>query len=67
MAWFVAGFVALRVLGIAFLVLLVTRIMAGARSRNNEAREIASRRFASGEITEEQLRRMQEVLDTERS
>ena len=64
MAWFVAGFVALRVLGIAFLVLLVTRIVAGVRSRGGGALEIASRRFASGEITEEQFRRVREVLDS---
>ncbi len=64
MAWFVAGFIALRVLGIVFLVLVVTRIVAGVRSRNDGALEIASRRFASGEITEEQFHRMQEVLDS---
>ena len=64
MAWFIAGFVALRILGIAFLVLLVTRIVAGFRSHTNEALETASRRFASGEITEEQFRRMREVLDS---
>jgi uncharacterized membrane protein len=64
MAWFIAGFVALRILGITFLVLLVIRIVAGFRSRNNEALELASRRFASGEITEDQFRRMREVLDS---
>ncbi len=64
MAWFIAGFVALRILGIAFLVLLVTRIVAGFRSRNSEALEIAGRRFASGEITEDQFRRTREVLDS---
>jgi len=64
MAWFIAGFVVLRILGIAFLVLLMTRIVAGFKSRNNEALEIAGRRFASGEITEDQFRRMQEVLDS---
>lgn len=63
MAWFIAGFVALRVLGIAFVVLLVTRIVAGLKDGHNEAREIA-RRFASGEITEEQFRRLREVLDS---
>ncbi len=64
MAWFIAGFIALRVLGIAFLVLLVTRIVAEVRNGNGEALEIASRRFASGEITEEQFHRMREVLDS---
>jgi uncharacterized membrane protein len=64
MGWFIAGFVALRVMGIAFLVLLAVRIAGGLRSRGSEGLEIASRRFASGEITEEQLRRMREVLDS---
>ena len=64
MAWFIAGFVALRLLGIAFLVLLVSRIVAGARSRPHDALEIVGRRFAEGEITEEQFRRMREVLDS---
>ncbi len=63
MAWFIAGFLVLRILGIAFLVLLVVRIVAGARGPNDDALRIASRRFASGEITEEQLRRIREVLE----
>jgi uncharacterized membrane protein len=65
MPWFIAGFVALRVLGIAFLVLLIVRIAAGARRRHHGAAGIISRRFAEGEITEEQFRRMREVLDSE--
>jgi len=64
MAWFVAGFVALKLLGIAFVVLLIARIVAGARGRFDGAREIARRRFASGEITEEQLRQIRDVLDS---
>jgi uncharacterized membrane protein len=64
MAWFIAGFVALRIMGIAFLVLLVTRIVAGFRHHHNGALEIAGRRFASGEITEDQFRRMREILDS---
>jgi uncharacterized membrane protein len=64
MPWFIAGFVALRIMGIAFLVLLVTRIVAGFRHHHNEALEIAGRRFASGEITEDQFRRMREILDS---
>ncbi len=64
MAWFVAGIIVLRVLGIAFLVLLVARIARGTGSRHDEALEIVGRRFASGEITEEQFRRLREVLES---
>jgi len=64
MAWFVAGFFVLRLLGIAFVVLLIARIMAGARRRSNGVAEIAARRFASGEITEEQFRKVRDVLDS---
>jgi uncharacterized membrane protein len=62
MGWFIGGFVLLRVLGIAFVVLLAARIVMGMRGRHDGAREIARRRFASGEITEEELRRISEVL-----
>jgi uncharacterized membrane protein len=65
MAWFIGGFVLLRFLGIAFFVLLIARIVAGARSRHHGALGILSRRFAEGEITEEQLRRMREVLQSD--
>ncbi len=64
MAWFVVGIIVLRVLGIAFLVLLVARIAMGIRNRHDEALEIVGRRFASGEITEEQFRRLREVLES---
>ena len=64
MGWFIAGFVVLRVLGIAFIVLLVARIAAGARERYDGASEILRKRFASGEITEEQFHRAREVLDS---
>jgi uncharacterized membrane protein len=65
MAWFIAGFVALRVLGIAFLVLLIARVAAGARSRRHGALGIISRRFAEGEITEDQFRRMRDVVESD--
>jgi uncharacterized membrane protein len=65
MPWFIAGFVALRFLGIAFLVLLIARIVSGARRRHHGALGIISRRFAEGEITEEQFRRMRDVLESE--
>ncbi|MGA2765502.1 MAG: hypothetical protein ABSG17_19315 [Spirochaetia bacterium] len=66
MAWFIAGFVALRILGIAFFVLLVARIAVAVRGRHYDALAIISRRFAEGEVTEEQFRRMREVLESDR-
>ena len=65
MGWFVAGFVVLRVLAVVFVVLLVTRIVAGARSRHNGALGIISRRFAEGELTEDQFRRVRDVLESD--
>ena len=65
MAWFIAGFVALRLLGIAFVVLLVARIAVGAAGRRDGARGVIARRFAEGEITEEQFRQMREVLGSD--
>ncbi len=63
-AWFIAGFVALRMLMIAFVVLLVARIVAAVRGRPDGAVEIAARRFAMGEITEDQFRRIRDALDS---
>ena len=62
--WFIAGFVTLRVLGIAFVVLLVARIAASLRGHRDGALGVAARRFAGGEITEEQFRRIRDVLDS---
>ncbi len=64
MPWFSGGFILLRILGVAFFVLLAVRIITGLRSRHSGAVDIASRRFASGEITEQEFRRMREVLDS---
>ena len=64
MPWFIGGFIVLRCLGIAFFVLLAVRIVAGLRHRHDGALEVASRRFASGEMSEEQFRRMREVLNS---
>ena len=64
MALFVAGFIALKLMGAAFIVLLVIRIVAAVRGRSDGALESASRRFAAGEITEEQFRRIRDVLDS---
>jgi uncharacterized membrane protein len=60
---FIAGFIALRLLGAAFIVLLIVRIAAAMRGRSNGALEAASRRFAAGEITDEQFRRIRDILD----
>ena len=64
MGLFVAGFVALRLMAVAFIVLLIMRIAAAVRGRSDGALETASRRFAAGEITEEQLRLIRDVLDS---
>jgi len=65
MAWFVGGFVLLRILGVVFIVLLIARIFAGAGSHHHGALGILSRRFAEGEITEEQFRKMRDVLESD--
>jgi uncharacterized membrane protein len=61
---FIAGFIALKLMGAAFIVLLIVRIAAALRGRSDGARETASRRFAAGEITEDQFRRIRDVLDS---
>ncbi len=63
MPWFIAGFVTLRMLGVAFVIVLIARIVTAVRGRHDAALEIASRRFATGEITEEQFRRIRDTLD----
>jgi len=65
MAWFIGGFVLLRILGIVFIILLIARIVTGAKSRHHGALWILSRRFAEGEITEEQFRKMRDVLESD--
>jgi uncharacterized membrane protein len=65
MGWFIGGFVVLRLLGIAFLVLLIARVVTGVRSHHGGALGIVSRRFAEGELTEEQFRRMRDVLESD--
>lgn len=64
MPWFIAGFVALRILGVAFIVLLVARLTAGARAHGDRALDVVRGRLAAGEITEEQYRRLKEVLES---
>jgi len=63
MGWFIAGFVALRIVGLAFLVLLISRIVMAFRGKCDHASEILRGRLASGEITEEQYRHLREALD----
>jgi uncharacterized membrane protein len=65
MAWFIGGFVLLRILGVAFIILLIARIAAGARGRRNGALGVLGRRYAEGQITEEQFRRMRDVLESD--
>ncbi len=65
MAWFIGGFVLLRILGVAFIILLIARIVAGARGRHNGALGVLGRRYAEGQITEEQYRRMRDVLESD--
>ncbi len=67
MGWFFAGLIVLKALGIAFVILLVARIAAGVKSRWghwDRASEILRGRLAAGEITEDQYRRLREVLDS---
>ena len=60
--WLIAAFVALRLVVIAFLALLVARVVTALRGSTDSALQTANRRFAAGEITEEELRRIREVL-----
>jgi uncharacterized membrane protein len=64
MGLFMAGFIALKLIGTAFVVLLIVRLVVAARGSSNGALESASRRFAAGEITEDQFRRIRDVLDS---
>ncbi len=57
------GFIALRLIGFAFFVLLVVRAAAWRRSRCNGGRAILEKRLAAGDITEEQYRRMRDVME----
>lgn len=62
--WFIAGFVALRLLGVTFVALLVARIIAAVKGRRaDEALDLAAQRFATGQITEDQFRRIRDVLE----
>jgi uncharacterized membrane protein len=65
MAWFIGGFLLLRALGVAFIILLIARIAAGVRAGQHGALGILSRRFAEGQITEEQFRAMRDVLESD--
>ncbi len=65
---FIIGFIALRVLGLAFIILLVARIATGMHGRHrygDGALTALERRFVKGEINEEDFRRMREVLKFE--
>jgi len=63
MTLYMLGFVALRLLCLAFFLLLAARIAVGLRShRRDGAMDVLERRFVAGEITEEEFRAMREVL-----
>ena len=63
MAWFIAGFVALKLIGVTFVILLVSRVVVAFRGRHDRASDILRGRLASGEITEDQFRHLRDVLD----
>jgi uncharacterized membrane protein len=64
MGLFIAGFVALKLMGTAFIVLLIVLLIVAVKGGHDGALESASRRFAAGEITEDQFRRIRDVLDS---
>jgi uncharacterized membrane protein len=65
MSLYFAGFILLRLLCLAFAILFVVRLAAGLRARRPDgALALLERRFAAGEIAEEEFRRMRSVLDS---
>ncbi len=58
------GFVALRILGAAFFVVLALRIAAGFRRRMDPGLAALERRFVTGDLEEKDYRRMREVLES---
>ncbi|PKL09822.1 MAG: hypothetical protein CVV51_01770 [Spirochaetae bacterium HGW-Spirochaetae-7] len=63
MNWFIIASMALRVLCLAFVVLLVSRIAAGFRGHGKDGALAAlERRFVAGEVAEEDYRHMRDIL-----
>lgn len=58
------GFVAMRILGAAFVVALAMRIVAGYRRRTDPGLAALERRFVTGGLEEKDFRRMREVLES---
>jgi uncharacterized membrane protein len=58
------SFIALRLIGFAFFILLAVRIVAEVKSCRSDELDILKKRLAEGELTEEQFRRMRDVLDS---
>jgi uncharacterized membrane protein len=56
------GFIALRLLGFAFFILLAVRIGVEFKSCRSDELDILKKRLAEGDLTEEQFRRMRDVL-----
>ncbi len=64
MTWFFLGLVLLKLLCLAFLLVLVMRIALGWRRHHGRgALAVLERRFVAGEITEEDFRHMRDVLE----
>jgi uncharacterized membrane protein len=61
---FFVGCVALRLLGLAFFVVLTVRIVAGLRRNRDGAIAALRRRFAEGEIGEEEFRKLRDALES---
>ncbi|MGO8692102.1 MAG: hypothetical protein ACLQMF_00380 [Rectinemataceae bacterium] len=65
MTMFIVGFLTLRVLCIAFIVVLVLRIGSGVMNRHVDSGLVAlERRYATGGLGEADFRRMREVLES---
>lgn len=65
MSLFIIGCVALRILSLAFFILLVARIATGFHGhRRDDAMAALERRFVAGDIAEIDFRRMRDILKT---
>ena len=60
---FIIGYMAMRILCLAFVVLLIARIAMGLRSQYHDgAMASLERRFVAGDVSEEDYRRMRDIL-----
>jgi len=66
MTWFIIlGFSLLHLLSTAFFVLLGIRLVVGYRAKHDPALKIVGKRFALGEITEEEFIHRRLILEGE--